>query len=185
MLAGDFTDAVKALIEAGANLNIRDKEGNTAMMRGTWAVQQLLKKAGASEAGIDNIALVEAVEQGDLNKVEQLLQAGAEVNHNDGAALETAAFRGNLAVVDRLIKAEADVNLGWKTGFTPIARAANEGYLEIIERLLAAGANPFQKCHDEESYDALEYAQLGKGKSFHKGQDHQAIIDRLSQRKNM
>ena len=184
MLAGDFTDAVKALIEAGADLNLRDKEGNTAMMLGTWAVQQLLKKAGASEAGINNIALVEAVEQGDLNKVEQLLQAGAEVNHNDGAALETAAFRGHLAIVDRLIKAGADVNLGWKTGFTPIARAANEGYLEIVERLLAAGANPFQKCHDEESYDALEYAQLGKGKSFHKGQDRQAIIDRLSQRKN-
>jgi ankyrin repeat protein len=180
IVAGSNTDAVKALIEVGADLNLRDNHDNTAMMLGTWAVQQLLRRAGASEQGLNDVALVEASRGGNLAKVEELLQNGAQVNYQDGSALVAAAGKGNLAIVDRLIQAGADVNLGWKTGFTPIARAAYSGYLDIVERLLTAGANPFQRTHDDEFDDALGYARVGQREGHHKGKDHAAIIERFS-----
>jgi len=69
MLSCDRADSVKALLAADANVNLRDNEGNTAMMLATWAVQQLLKEAGASEEGLHDVALVEAAYEGDLPTV--------------------------------------------------------------------------------------------------------------------
>ena len=40
-----------------------------------------------------------------------------------------------------------------------------------------------KRCHDEEFYDALEYAELGQAEGHHKGRDHQAIIELLKQKK--
>ncbi|HEY9693747.1 MAG TPA: ankyrin repeat domain-containing protein [Oculatellaceae cyanobacterium] len=180
IIAGQNADAVKALIEAGADLNLRDNEGNTAMMRGNWAIQQLLRHAGASEEGMNDVALVKAACEGDWMKLEELLQLGANVNYSDGSALVAAAGQGNLTIVDRLIQAGANVNLGWKTGLTPIAEAAYHGYLDVVERLLSAGADPFQHTHNDEFYDASGYAQQGQAEGHHPGKDHAAIIELLS-----
>ncbi len=49
----DNADSVKALIEAGADVNLSDNEGNTPMMLADWAVQQLLRQAGACEEGLN------------------------------------------------------------------------------------------------------------------------------------
>jgi ankyrin repeat protein len=181
LLALQNTDAVKASIEAGADLNLRDNNGNSAMMLGTWAVQRLLRQAGASEEGLNDVALVDAARQGNLTKIEELLHSGANVNYSDGSALVAAAQKGHLAIVDRLIQAGADVNLGWKSGFTPIAAAAYSGYLDVVERLLSAGANPFQRTHDDEYDDALDYARRGQAEGHHKGKDYAAIIELFGQ----
>ncbi|HEY9852097.1 MAG TPA: ankyrin repeat domain-containing protein [Leptolyngbyaceae cyanobacterium] len=180
IIAGENADAVKVLIDAGADLNLRDNEGNTAMMLGTWAIQKLLRDAGASSEGLNDVALVKAAREGDLTRLEGLLQAGANVNYGDGSALVAAASQGNLAIVNHLIQAGADVNLGWKTGFTPIAEAAYQGYLDIVERLLNAGADPFQRTHDDEFYDALDYARQGQAEGHHPGKGHAAIVELLS-----
>ncbi|MDY6901945.1 MAG: ankyrin repeat domain-containing protein [Cyanobacteriota bacterium] len=177
-------DAVKALIEAGADVNIRDNEGNTAMMISDWSVQQLLRQAGASEEGLNDVALVEAVSEGDLEKVKELVEAGANINYSDGSALVEAAGNGHLEIVNFLIETGADVNLGWKTGCTPIADAAYQGHLAVVERLLAAGANPFQRTHDEEFDDALEYAQRGQTEGHYKDRDYPAIIELLNRQKD-
>ena len=176
MLAGENTDAVRALIEMGANLDLRDNEGNTAMMSGSWAVQGLLRRAGATEEGLNDVALVEASRNGNLIKVEELLQAGADVNYSDGRALVDAAREGHLDIVDRLIRAGADVNLGWESGFTPIASAAYGGYLNVVQKLLAEGANPFQLTYDGFD-DALDYARIGHHKD--RDSDYTAIIKLL------
>jgi ankyrin repeat protein len=176
MIAGENADSVKALLDAGANPDLRDAEGNSAMMLGNWAIQQLLRQAGASEAGLNDVALAEAARDGNLPQVEALLSAGASVNYGDGSALTQAASYGHLAIVDRLIQAEADVNLGWKTGKTAIATAAYAGNLALVQRLLAAGANPALRCHDEEFYDALGHAELGQAEGNHPEGDYPAVI---------
>jgi ankyrin repeat protein len=176
MIAGENADAVKALLDAGANPDLRDAEGNSAMMLGNWAIQQLLRQAGASEEGLNDVALTEAARDGDLPRVEALLASGSRVNYGDGSALTQAANYGHLAIVDRLIQAGADVNLGWKTGKTAIATAAYAGNLAIVQRLLAAGANPFQRCHDEDFYDALGHAEMGQAEGNHPEGDYPAVI---------
>jgi ankyrin repeat protein len=179
MIAGENADSVKALLDAGANPDLRDAEGNSAMMLGNWAIQQLLRQAGASEAGLNDVALAEAARDGNLPQVEALLSAGARVNYGDGSALTQAASYGHLAIVDRLIQAGADVNLGWKTGKTAIASAAYAGNLGLVQRLLAARANPALRCHDEEFYDALGHAELGQAEGNHPEGDYPAVIDLL------
>jgi ankyrin repeat protein len=176
MFAGDFADSVKALLEAGADPNIRDNEGNTALMKAPWAIQQLLFRAGASQEGMQNVAFVEAANDGNLTKVQELLATGANINYGDGAALKSAAQKGNLELIDLLLHAGADVNLGWKSGCTPIATAAYAGYLKAVERLLTAGANPFQRCHDGDYDDALDYARTGLAEGHHPGIEHAQII---------
>jgi ankyrin repeat protein len=176
MIAGENADSVKALLDAGANPDLRDSEGNSAMMLGNWAIQQLLRQAGASEAGLNDVALSEAARDGNLPQVEALLSGGANVNYGDGSALTQAASYGHLAIVDRLIQAGADVNLGWKTGKTAIATAAYAGHLALVQRLLAAGANPALRCHDEEFYDALGHAELGQAEGNHPEGDYPAVI---------
>jgi ankyrin repeat protein len=176
MIAGENADAVKALLDAGANPDLRDAEGNSAMMLGNWAIQQLLRQAGASEEGLNDVALVEAARDGDLPRVEALLSGGANVNYGDGSALTQAASYGHLAIVDRLLQAGADVNLGWKTGKTAIADAAYSGNLALVQHLLAAGANPSLRCHDEEFYDALGHAELGQAEGNHPKGEYPAII---------
>ena len=94
--AGENTDAVKALIEAGADVNLSNGDGNTAMMLGTVAVQQLLKQAGASEKRLDDVALVEAAGCGDVAMVETLLKAGANVNYGDGGRWSRQRVRAML-----------------------------------------------------------------------------------------
>lgn len=179
-LAVGNADITKVLIEAGADVNIRDNEGNTAMMLSNWAVEQLLRKAGASEEGLNDVALVEAARTGNLNKVRELLQVGANFNYSDGKALVEAAGKGHLEIVDCLIQAGADVNLGWRTDFTPIVRAAYSGYFAVVERLLQAGANPFQRTFDGDGDDALNYARVGQAEGHHKGKGHAEIIEILS-----
>ena len=183
MMADSNTDSVKALIDANADLDIRDNDGNTAMMLGTFAVQKLLRKAGASEEGIDDVTLVEAARQGDLAKVEDSLKKGANVNYLDGAALVEAVRKKRLDVIERLIEVGADVNLGGKKGFTPVAEAAYDGDLTIVDRLLAAGADPFQQTHNGTSgWNALNYAKEGELRS-HKQGEHTAIVERFEQLK--
>ena len=74
--------------------------------------------------------------------------------------------------------------MGWKTGSTAIAKAAYQGYLDIVQKLLDAGADPCQRCHDEQSYDALGYARQGQLEGHHQGTEHQAIIDLLIPKKS-
>lgn len=172
----------KALIVAKADVNIRDSEGNTALMLGTWAVQTLLRQAGASEAGLNDVALVEAAHEGDLPKVKELIEAGANMNYQDGSALVGAAMEGNVDVITQLLQAGANANLGWKTGFTPIAHAAYGGHFTCVETLLNAGANPSQRTFDDEGHNALEYARLGQREGNYKDRDYPAVIALLEQR---
>ena len=124
--AGDLAKA-HSLLRNGADLNCRNDEGMTLLMRA---------------AGL-----------GKLGMVEMLLQMGANVKEKDAqgwTALMKALFnhelnRGFPEVVSALIAAGADVETGIGYGVRPLMLAAGYGEAGVIEVLLAAGADVHAK----------------------------------------
>ncbi len=117
-------DCVKLLLDKGADPNLSNKAGATALM---WAVN-------------------------DLKKVQLLLAKGANVNavsKDEKSPLRLALDLPNaMAVVQALLAKGANVNQADKRGFTPLMAAGFSGKLELIQLLLAKGADPKAKTKD-------------------------------------
>ncbi len=110
-------------------------------------------------------ALHHAVRQGNLNAVLALLDGGAPINDTTGVDRSTplllAAINGQFDVARTLIERKAEVNMASALGMTPLYAVINTQwapksrypqpqslqsqqtpYLEVMELLLKAGANP-------------------------------------------
>ncbi|XP_017282138.1 ankyrin repeat and KH domain-containing protein 1 isoform X3 [Kryptolebias marmoratus] len=113
---GGHVELAALLIERGANLEEVNDEGYTPLM--------------------------EAAREGHEEMVALLLAQGANINaqteETQETALTLACCGGFLEVADFLIKAGADIELGCST---PLMEAAQEGHLDLVKYLLAAGAN--------------------------------------------
>jgi len=108
-------DAVKLLVQAGADLGAKDKRGRTAL---TYAKEAKFKRV---------IAYLEtAYEKRDA--------AGA-------LTLREAAATGTLYRVKALLEAGADVEQSDEHGQTPLMLAVAAGHVELVKMLCAAGAN--------------------------------------------
>ena len=88
-----------------------------------------------------------AVEQGDVARVEQLLDEGEAVDQIGGAygstALGWAAFAGDAALVKLCLARGAKPSMRAKKGSTPLHMATwNGDHLEVVELLLEGGADP-------------------------------------------
>jgi ankyrin repeat protein len=91
-----------------------------------------------------NRQLINAVKEGNLKKVIDLLENGADVNakNNDGyTALMTASREGHKEIVELLIKNGADVNVKNNDGGTALMYASSKGHKEIVELLIKNGAD--------------------------------------------
>ena len=110
--------AVRALIANGADVNVTDADGTTALH---WASYR------------DDFASADA-----------LLRAGARVNPaNDLGAtpLWLASMNGSARMVGRLLEAGADPNAALLAGETPLMVASRSGSADVAGQLLAKGAN--------------------------------------------
>lgn len=172
---------ITALIEAGADLNIRDRDGNTALMQaeftGKSKAVNILKQASASQEGLKEVELIQAVERGDVEKIKSLLQEKINVNLRVGetTALCRAAVKGHHEIAKLLIAAGADVNQRASEGyFNPLLYAAYDGNLEVVRVLLEAGADVHVRITD--FLNPLEYAELGKREGHKKGQPFDEVI---------
>ena len=120
--AGD-ADRVRTLLAAGADCNVRDGDGATALMLAAHA--------------------------GRLDLVGALIDAGANVNASDErgwGALMKAVYnaeldRGFAAVAQALIDAGANVEAAIGYGVRPLMLAAGYGETAVVETLLRAGAD--------------------------------------------
>jgi len=110
-----------------------------------------------------NEQLLNAAEEGDVNKVQELLTAGAEVNtvDEDGlAALHLAADNGHTAIVESLLKAGGKVNAADEDGQTPLHLAVLNGHTDTAISLIEAKADV--NALDENQETALDIAQNKK-----------------------
>jgi ankyrin repeat protein len=116
--SGDHAAAMRLASAKGANVNVADADGSTAIMY-----------AAAND---------------DLDLVRALIKAGANVklkNQLGTSALTEAAIIGSAPIVDALLKAGADPNFKTPDGETPLMAAARSGKVAAAKALLDAGAD--------------------------------------------
>ena len=160
---------VNLLVEAGADVNRKGKEGRTALIQAAindhHDCVDLLIKAGADVNQLDDYnrtALVHAAIYDHDDCVDILIKAGAAVNQSsdDGNTppppLSTAAFYGSAKSLEKLLSAGADMN-------SPHPRASNALISSVLksqrywERLAKdeERSHPPRNCKQEECIKML------------------------------
>ena len=150
------TDAVRALVDAGADVDLRDNRlDNVFLYAGAEGLLDILRIA--NEAGADpaltnrfgGIALIPASERGHVEVVRYLLdESDVDVDHVNKlgwtALLEAIILSDGGAaheeIVRMLLDAGADPDLADGEGVTPLAHARSRGYDAIAALLVAADA---------------------------------------------
>lgn len=144
--------AIRKLLEGGADVNGRDKDGNTPLLlaslyAGPDCVKLLLQK-GADPNAANNVGATPLIRAATSPaKVRLLLAAGARVQVRTtdlgNTPLILAARRnGNSETVKLLLDRGADAREANQVGVTPILAAAASGDVETAKLLLDKGANP-------------------------------------------
>ncbi len=125
----------------------------TAVISGHPELFPILKDAGADPNdgdGRGETALARALATGSVEMVEALLHVGADPNKEwIFRPLDQAIFGGRQDLVDLLLKHGADPNGKDSHGGTALLNAVRCGYLEIVQSLLRAGADPWHEGPDE------------------------------------
>jgi ankyrin repeat protein len=154
--------AVRALLAAHADVNLKTKSGETALTaaqrHGYSEIADILLAArpDANGAAVSatppgqrnpsgmNWELFNEVGSGDVSAVTQLISLGANVDFQGGAgsALAYASGTGRAEVVKVLLSAKASVNAKDDDGYTALMEASLQGHTEVVKVLLAAGADP-------------------------------------------
>ena len=120
-VASNNLDAVKVLIEAGANVDQADD------------IRESIRSGEFFDTPLQT-----AVENGNLEIVKELIKAGADINLLN--PLYDAARIGNKSIVSILLENDANVNHITIGGLTPLNQAASGQYLDIVRMLINKGA---------------------------------------------
>ena len=134
----DGIEAMRALLQNGANVNTRDAGGFTPLMIaanwGNTEMVQLLLEAGADAQATTNTG---------TNALHSL--ACAEITHTTNEAVSEQAL---IEIAGLLLTAGANVNQATPNGITPLIVAANRNSI-LIEPFLQAGAQLPQPQHPQ------------------------------------
>lgn len=160
---------VEALLQEGAQVNSRDRNGdsplNLAAARGNEALVDALLKAGA-DVNLPNLAgvtpLMGASFSGKPEMVRKLLAAGARIEPLDRVkknAATYAAGTGCTECLGELIKAGAPINARLENDLTLLMWAAAYGHESTVRLLLAQGAERGRK--DSRGKTAADMARDG------------------------
>lgn len=147
--AGNY-EAARALIEAGAGVNSRDRRGYTALI---WAVDRrhdavadLLIAAGADIDAADSYGytpLMWAVERDDLTRVRKLLDNRAAIDAADNkglTALMWAVIRKRFDIARELVERGASPDKLDHRGWSALSYALDKNHAGLVE-LIAAGCS--------------------------------------------
>jgi len=145
--------SVRVLLEHGASVNVRDKEGRMPLHivvgDSSERAQQIVAMLGDEGVEVDVYA---AAQLGELDRVRVLLRGDPTKLNAPGAGgrtlLQIAASRGDLTMVEFLLDhdppAEVDSTGPGHHGWSALHSAAAAGHAQVVARLLAAGADPAQ-----------------------------------------
>ena len=161
-------EAIKDLIQKGANINHQDEHGWTflhlALAKGEEEMVQVFLEANADPNICSNgltSPLMTAFNRGHYKMFECLIQKGANVNHHDEenwSVLFSACLSGNEEIVDILLNANADPNVCTEEGKSPLMMASQMGNVSIIKKLLLAEAGINKE--DGKGLTAFEIAMI-------------------------
>jgi ankyrin repeat protein len=158
---GADAKAVRAELAAGADANVPETDGTTALL---WAayhadpdMASVLLKAGADPNAANHFGvtpLLQASRNGDSATMRVLLAGGATLSRaeRDGETpLMAAARSGNTEAIRLLLDAGADVNAADALQQeTALMWATAEGHEAAVDMLLKAGADPNRKARVNE-----------------------------------
>ena len=151
-------NALRLLIQAGANVNFAARDGSTAVFRaaqyGNTDCLSVLIEAGADLDAINHIgapAIYVAAQNGHVACLKLLLDAKAktDIQVKEGySALHMAAREGDIECIEALLEAKATVNLTNQRMCTPLYFAAKHDRVNGLRQLLDAGADSGITCVD-------------------------------------
>ena len=173
-------EAVKDLIEAGADPTIKDAFGYTPLLRSLSTIDGLDKSRIAMneyliKPGVDleaqsrtgfvhGTALVYATVWGHMQTVQSLIKAGADVNiknrEDDKSLGMFLAELGRTNSLKALIAGGADIEARDKKGNTMLMYAIKGDHLSTVEALILSGANVMAK--NAEGKRPLQLAEESK-----------------------
>lgn len=160
-LYGDDTEAqscVEKLIAAGADVNIKDCSGRTALMEAVrknfWILMEMLIEAGADLEARDNegtTALLECCSLLSVERIRNLLNRGADVHAVNffGNGVFHYSIRWNWCTIpekeqlELLVSCGANINHRDNEGRTALYLAAFHGHTNVVKALLDLGATPW------------------------------------------
>lgn len=160
-------DTVRLLLDAGADPNILDETGHSALLRAAEqgacsVVRQLLKRDGVEvdACNQDGMSPVySASRRGHITVVRALIRAGADVNKSSAdcfSPLHVASQQGFVEVVKELLAAGAQLDHSNGVGQTALHAASDQGYVEVVSQLISAGADVHKR--DTKGMSALYMA---------------------------
>ncbi len=152
MLAAAYgtPDAMKLLLDAGADVNAKSSFDATALLwaAGDAAKVRLLVERGANVNATSKLGrtplIAAAAHDGASGVVRLLIEKGAGIQAADSLGLtplHSASLANDLETVKLLVEKGADVNRADLSGGTALMNAASFGNLSAIDYLLARGAN--------------------------------------------
>ncbi len=172
MRRGD-TRHVRSLLDAGADANVKDESGWSALMwaavRNQYTIAELLIERGADVNAKDSRGknvLDIATEHGSKEVAELLVEHGAaakkslsaEEQKELDAELLKMAWKGDIRQGEQLIDKGANVDARGDNGETPAVWATIGGHTEFVKLLVARGADVNAK--DSRGRSLLGYAIL-------------------------
>lgn len=131
----NYVDAVKTLLQCGADPNIVPKKGSA-----DTALYATITSLSYANDAFESLQMEKSKAIAEL-----LIQHGASVNYTPRAGdtpLHKAALRGRTDLCELFIQNGARVNASDVLGNTPLHEAAREGYWESTQFLLKNGARP-------------------------------------------
>ncbi|OQR89925.1 hypothetical protein ACHHYP_05941 [Achlya hypogyna] len=175
---------VKVLIEADADIYKANNAGKTPLMvaleRNHEAISQMLLDAGTQ----DRQSLLQAVTDGNFERVSKLLAKGVDPNVSNEETGESLLFlavsKGFEGMVGQLVAAGADVDKPDLHGRTAIHVAASKGYSNLAQMLLRGDYNKQDEVTYGDGALVVTVAQTGRSPIFMAALNgHKTIVELL------